>query len=681
MSAHTTHDIRNIGLVGHVGSGKTTLAERLFYEAGVSHATGDVEQGNTVCDFEPEEKERGFSLTSAIASADVDGKRVNLVDTPGSPDFIGHALSVLPAVETVATVVNAQTGIETVTRRVLRWAADRGLCRALVVNKVDAENVDLPQLVRDIQQTFGKECLPINLPSNGHTSVVDVFNQREGVADFSSVAEAHTAIVDQVVEVDDALMEKYLEQGEVSPEQLHEPFEKALREGHLIPICFVSARTGVGVAELLKLFTDLMPSPLEGNPHPFFRGEGDAAETFHATPDPEEHAIGHVFKVTADPFVGRLGIFRVHQGTVTRDSQLYIGDARKPFRVGHLLSIQGKDHPEIERAIPGDIAAVGKVEEIQRDAVVHDSPDEAHIHLRPLPLPTPIAGPALEARSRGEEQKVARALTAMEAEDPCFRVERTEATNETVIRGLGELHLQVILEKIRNRYQVEMDTREPRIAYHETITRSAEGHHRHKKQTGGAGQFGEVYLRAEPLDRGAGFEFHNAIVGGAIPTQFIPAVQKGVEQIYAEGAVAGYPMQDIRVTVYDGKYHPVDSKEVAFVAAARHAFYDAIHAAHPVLLEPIVAMEIVAPESAMGDIAADLSSRRGRIQGTDTLPGDMLSIRAAAPLAELSHYEGQLKSITAGQGTFTMELSHYEAVPPHIQQQLVERARPKDAAG
>jgi elongation factor G len=369
MPSYTTENIRNIALVGHALSGKTTLTEALLHKAGVIGSPGSVEKGDTVADFEPEEKEYQHSLAAAIVSLDHDGTHINLIDTPGYPDFIGHSLTVLPAVETAAIVISASAGIEMITQRMMERAAERKLCRLIIINKIDAPDIDLPALLAHIQESFGRECLPINLPSGGGKTVVDCFFNPSGEADFSTVAQAHTRIVEQVVEVDDELMTVYLDQGEVRPEQLHDPFEKALREGHLIPVCFVSARTGAGISELLEVFARLMPNPQEGNPEPFLKGEGAAAQEVYADPDATKHVLAHVFRVAVDPFVGKLGVFRIHQGTINKDTQLYVNDARKPFKVGHLLKLQGKEHQETDAGVPGDICAVAKVEEVQFDAV------------------------------------------------------------------------------------------------------------------------------------------------------------------------------------------------------------------------------------------------------------------------------------------------------------------------
>jgi len=676
MPKYSTQDIRNIAFVGHGGAGKTMLTEAVLHATGQIGQMGSIERGDTVCDFDPLEKHHQHSLSSAIASCDHSGKHINIIDTPGYPDFMGQALSNLPAVETVAVVINAHAGIEMVTRRMMARAAERKLCRMIIINKIDTENNDLAALVDQIRDAFGSTCLPINLPCNGGTDVIDVFGKAEGDSDFSSVEEAHTNIIDQVVEVDEDLMTKYLEQGEVSPEELHEPFEKALREGHLVPICFTSAQTGAGVKQLLDIIIKLMPNPTEGNPRPFIKGDDDSGDEFHAEPDASKHVLAHVFKVAVDPFVGKLSVFRVHQGTVTKDSQLFIGNAKKPFKVGHLFKVHGKEHKEVDAGIPGDLCAVAKVEEIHFDDVLHDSHDEDNIHLKALDFPKPMYGLAIEAKSRGDEQKINKGLAAASMEDPCFAYEQNAVTHERVIRGLGELHLRIVLEHMKERFHVEVDTHPPQIAYRETIQGKGEGHHRHKKQTGGAGQFGEVFLRIEPLERGEGFEFSNDIFGGSIPQQFIPAIEKGIRQVLLEGCIAGYPMQDIKVSIYDGKHHPVDSKEVAFIAAGKRAFIDAVKKSRPSVLEPIVDIEVTVPDGNMGDITGDLSGKRARIMGTDTVPGGMVSISAQAPLAELGQYQSQVKAVTGGLGSYTMEFSHYEPVPPNVQQQIVGKYNP-----
>ena len=679
MPNYRTKDIRNIAFVGHSGAGKTTLAEALLVKSGVKGEAGTIERGSTTMDHDPLERTYQHSLDSAIASLDYQGMHLNMIDTSGIPDFRGPTLAALAAVEMTAVVVNAHSGVELATRRLMRRAKQRRLCRMIIVNRIDGDDVDLAQVVEDLREEFGPECLPVNLPAENLTTVRDCFYHTEGETDIFSLSEAHEAIIDQVVEVNEELMEKYLEGEELSREDLHDAFEQALREGHLVPICFASAQTGAGVGELLDFFKELAPSPRDGNPPPFVKGEGDDAVKVSVSGKSSDHVVAHVFKITNDPFVGKLSIFRIYQGTITPDTQLLIGDARKPFKVGHLFKIQGGKHEETDAGIPGDICAVAKVDDVYFDAVLHDSHDADRYHLVQVDFPKPMYGLAVNTKTRGQEQKLSTALTRLQEEDPCFVVEHNQELNETVMRGLGELHMRMTLERMEERYKVEVVTRPPRIAYRETITRPAEGHYRHKKQTGGAGQFGEVFLRIRPKQRGQGFEFINEVVGGAIPYNLIPAVEKGITQIMGEGAIAGYTLQDIEVTVYDGKYHPVDSKEIAFVTAARHAFLDAISNAGPQILEPIVNIDVTVPETVMGDITGNLAGRRARISGTESLRGGLLTIRADIPLSALSDYHTELKSLTQGQGTYTMEFSHYDPVPSNVQQDLIkEYNTPKD---
>jgi elongation factor G len=668
----TTTDIRNLVLIGHAGAGKTLLAEALLHKAGATKAMGELARGTTVCDFDPLEKEFQHSLDPAVCHLDLQGRHINLIDTPGYPDLLGRSTSVLAAAETAVLVMSAVAGIEMGTRRMWEAAARQRLCRVIVINKLDTGGAGLPQLLEQLRQEFGKECLPINLPAEGGDKVIDCFFSADGPpTDFSSVKDAHRAIIEQVVEVDEQLMEKYLDDPDaVTPEQLHDTFEKALREGHLVPVCFVSAQSGAGLEALLDLAVRLLPNPQEGNPPPFMKGEGDQAEPVTVVPGPGGHAVAHVFRVSIDPYVGRLGIFRVHQGTL-RAGNLFVGDARKSIKVSHVYRLQGKETAETGSLVAGDIGAIAKIDELHYDAVLHDSHDEDHHHLRSVSLPTAMLGLALEPLKHGDEQKISDALHKLLSEDPSVRIEQNPVLNETVLYGQGEMHLRVVLEKMKRAYHAEFNTRPPRVPYRETILQKAEGHHRHKKQTGGAGQFGEVYLRVEPLPRGTGFEFVDEVVGGAIPNQFIPAVEKGVRQVLQAGAISGFPLHDVRVILYDGKTHPVDGKEVAFVSAGRKAFLDAVAKARPIVLEPIMNVMINAPAESIGDITGDLSGMRGRISNQSMLGAKQAMIEAQAPLVELRDYHHKLKSHTAGEGRFTLEFSHYEAVPPRLQNELV----------
>ena len=685
MPSYTTADIRNVLLVGHGGCGKTSLIDAMLFESKTVTRKGSVADGTSYGDYEKEEKEHKHSIYTTVLHVNHLGKRINLIDSPGSPDLIGQAISSLPAVETVACVINAQSGIEVVTRRMMEIAKDRNLPRAIIINKCDAPEVKLERLVDQIRETFGTECLPINLPTGGGKAVVECLLNTAGESDFDTVKMAHARILDQIVELDENLMEKYLGGEEPDYEALHAPFEKAMDEAHLVPILFTDAKTGMGVPELLDAIARHFPSPLEGNPRPFMYGEGEAEKPFPYNQDPSRPLLAHVFKVTTDPFVGKLAVFRVHQGKCSGQSQVFIGHSKKPVKLGHVFHLQGKEHKEADAIVAGDIGAVAKIEEIHTGDVLHDDHALDTVHLKAQSFPTPMFGLAVTPKARGDEQKISGALAKIAEEDLTFKYYTDRQTHEMVIQGLGELHLRLVLERLKNR-GLQVDTKPPKIAYRETVMMKADGHHRHKKQTGGAGQFGEVFLRIEPLESdspvrkehgGNGLEIVNEVFGGTIPGQFIPAVEKGIHDVMESGAIAGYPLQDVRVAITDGKHHPVDSKEVAFRTTGKYAFRDAITKAKPVLLEPIVNMEVTVPENQMGTITGDLSGKRGRIQGTDILPGGMAQVKAQAPLSEVMQYQSQLKSVTGGQGSFVMEFSHYEPVPPQVQQQIVSQYKPK----
>ena len=670
--------IRNVALVGASATGKTTLTEALLLRAGVLKAAGSVERGSTVSDHDPLERRVQHSLNTAVVNCLHDGTRIQLLDTPGALEFVGQSLPALEAVETAAIVVSATSGVDSTAQRMMAHAAERKLDRMVIVNRIDVPGADCAAVLAQIREVFGRECLPLNLPAGRGARVVDCFFNRTGETDFSSPEAAHQALVEQVVEVDSDFVDRYLNQGDVEATELHAPLEQALREGHLIPVCFVSAKTGAGVPELLDIITKLLPNPTEGNAPDFLDGEGADARLVHASPDASKHVLAHVFKVTIDPYVGKMGVLRVHQGTITRDSQLFVGDGRKPFKVGHLFRLQGAEHVEISRALPGDICAIAKVDALHFDAVLHDAAQDSHMHLKPLAFPVPVHGIAIEPKRHGDEQRLWDLVQRSVDEDPCLRVQQVAATHETVVYGLGELHLRMLLERLRDVHKFDVETRPPRTAYRETITAKAEGHHRHKKQTGGAGQFGEVFLRVEPLARGAGFEFVDVTKGGSIPFNFMPAVEKGVREALAAGVIAGYAVEDIRVTVHDGKSHSVDSKDIAFATAARKATWVAIMEARPIVLEPIVDVEIQAPASAMGDITGDLASRRGQVNGTEAQLGGAMIVRGQAPAAELIAYATRLNAMTSGEGHYTLAFSHYEPAPMSVQNALRKEHKPID---
>jgi len=679
MSVPEPDQIRNLCFCGQTGSGKTTLCERLLFGAGEISRQGSVEDGNTISDFTEEEQQYQHSLQPSIIHFDHEGHHVNVIDTPGMSDFIGHTIASFPAVESVVIVIDAVKGIESETRRLMRVATERNLPRVILVNKIDVAEADLESITRQIRSVFGDVCLPINLPNPDRSDVIDAFEtDSHDVTAFSSAEIAHTQIVEQVVEVDEELMERYLDAGaeKLDPIRIHEAFERALREGHLIPIVYASATTGAGIKHLLHVAASLLPSPLEGNPRPFMQGDQPLKTEFDAT----KPTIAHVFRVATDPHIGKLGIFRVHQGVVRSKSELFIDDMRKPLRVGHVMRLQGKEHKETDVIGPGEIGAVSKIEEIHFDGVLHEgATTEDPPRLLPLDLPKPMYGLAVELKSHADETKFSSAMQKLQGEDPCLVLERVAATKQTVMRGPGELHLRVVLEKLSHQYGIELETSPPKIAYKETITRQSEGHYRHKKQTGGAGQFGEVYLRVAPLpdDHEEGFEFENKTVGGSIPKQFMSSIEKGIRQVLDNGAVAGFPMTGVRVEVYDGKHHDVDSKEIAFITAGKKAFIKAVKKAGPVLLEPIVDVEVTVPGQCLGDITSDLSTRRGRVSDTQIID-DTCVIKASAPLSELQTYSTQLKSIAAGAGSFTFDYSHDEPTPPHVQEEVIAAYRPHE---
>ncbi len=670
--------IRNVTLAGHGNVGKTTLAEAILHKAGVIPRMGSIDQGNTVCDFDEIEKERKHSIDSALVHFDYNGTEINLLDAPGYPDFLGQALCGLASAETAVIVVSAAAGIEVNTRRMMLAAGDYGLARVVVINKIDSENIDLAGLVSGLQETFGKNLLPVNLPSDGGKSVVSCLSSPEGASvDFGDMEEAQLALTEAIVESDEDLMERYLGGETIGQEELLKGMKKAIASGSLVPIVFTAAREDVGITELMDLIVNACPSPAEGLIRKIITGEGEEKKEEPVEPKADGALIGQVFKIYSDPKSNiKYSIVRLLSGTLKSDTSFQINEERKNIRAGHLYQMFGNETKEAGEISAGQICALAKIDELQIGDMIHIGKPGRLIFPN---IPEPMFSLAIEPKSRGDEQKISGALTRLSEEDKTFKVARDRQTNELVISGTGDLHLRVMLQKMEKRFKLQVTTKVPKIPYRETISAPADGHYRHKKQTGGAGQFGEVYLKVEPLERDGGFEFVDEIFGGAIPGQFLPAVEKGVKDLMEEGAVAGFPMQDIRVRVYDGKHHPVDSKEIAFRIAGKLAMKDAVMKAKPALLEPIVSIEVTVPSQYVGDITGDLSGKRGRIQGQEVLPGGMTVIKALVPLAEVAQYNSQLRSVTGGQGSYTMEFSHYDIVPPNIQQEIVKQYKPKES--
>lgn len=660
--------IRNIILLGHGGAGKTSLVEAILHKTGATNRLGSVDDKTSICDYYDEEKEHQHSILSALVHTNHAGVLINVIDTPGFPDFVGPAITAIPAAETAVIVISAAAGIETNTRKMFELAAKTDMPRIIVINKMDAENVEFPELIKNIQDSFGTQCRCANLPGPNNESVIDCIENESGDSPVMDLAQAHTELIESVIEADDELMEKYLASEEISKEKISGVFVEALKAGTIIPIVFTEARKEIGVQELLDIIIRFTPSPRQARAVQLKDGEN--VKQIQA--DPAGLLAGLVFRVGFDPRSNmKYSSIRIFSGTLKSDTNLLRNDEKKGIRPGHILKSQGGENNEISEGIAGDIVTLAKIEELEVGDLVHDGKVSGKF-IMPA-VPEPMYSLALEPASRGDEQKISTALDRLCEEDPCFKISRDMQTRELVASGLGDLHLRVVLEKMQNRFKLSVNTKEPKIPYRETITAKAEGHYRHKKQTGGAGQFGEVYLRVEPAERNSdpSLEYNWDIFGGSIPGQYEPAILKGINDVMQAGFVAGFPLQDIKVSVYDGKYHPVDSKEVAFRAAGKGAFLDALEKARPVLLEPIVDMEVTVPSENVGDITGDLASRRGRISGQDILPGNLIVIKAQVPLSEVSQYNSQLKSVTGGRGSYSMTLSHYELVPPNVQQQIV----------
>jgi elongation factor G len=698
---HAVGDIRNLAFVGHGAAGKTSLADALLFKAGAVTRRGSVDDGTSYSDYDDEEHKRHFSIDTSVLHADYDGKFLEILDAPGYPDFVGAALESLNATENAVIIVNAGHGIEVNTRRMFRESTDRGLGRMIVLNKLDSDNIDFEQLLNNVQQTFGKQCVLLNAPLGAGAK----FHGVVGVIDPPSsapadcpvdLAAARTQLIDSVCECDDTLMEKYLGEGDLSAAEITSVLPRAIASGCCVPIFCTCAKKDIGVPELLAALTKYTLGP-EALPH-----VGSGKDHIPAKDDGQ--FVGQVFKTLSDKFVGNLSFVRIYGGKLVGQQKIVNLRTGKPITLGGLQIVQGKQLDPVSEAVAGDIVALAKIEDLHIGDTLAASPSSEKL---PLPrFPEPMFGLAVEPKARGDEQKISTSLHKIADEDPTFRMSRDVQTHELVITGVSQLHLDVIRNRLKKRFDLDIITHEPKIAYRETITTHAEGDHRHKKQTGGRGQFGEVHLRVYPLPREIktqaeleekfanksrfeklrhthydpdyNFAFLDHIVGGTIPTQFVPAVEKGCRELLDRGGLAGYRMQDVAVEVHFGKDHAVDSSEAAFKTAGRMAFKKAMLAARPVLLEPIVDLEVTIPSKYTGAILGDLNTKRARVDNQDSLPGDLAVIHAKVPLAEVTKYAAQLGSITQGQGAYTMSFSHYDQVPSNVQQQIVSKAKVHD---
>ena len=708
MAKYKVDDIRNIALVGHGAAGKTSLVDALLFKAKAVDRLGSVEDGTSVSDYDEEEKKRHFSIDTTLLHLEHQGKQAHLLDAPGYPEFVGAALESLHAAETALVVVSAHNGVEVNTRRMFNEAGKLNLARMIVINKVDTDNVNLETVLKQINDSLGKGCVLFNAPngvSGKFSGVASVLNPPANLPAGMpvDVPAARAKLVDAIVEADDALMEKYLSEGTVSADELSAAIPKALAAGTVIPIFFTSAKKDVGITELLDGLMMYALSPRQARHAKGVKGSGDKVQEVDIDPTESGEFVGQVFKTLTDKFVGNLSFIRVMSGKLTAEQPIVNTRTGKSSRSGGILLMQGKTQKSVPEAIAGDIVAVAKVEDLHIGDTVGASPNVPKL---PKPtFPMPMFGLAVEPKARGDEQKISGSLQKIADEDPTFKITRDAQTKEMVITGMSQLHLDVVQNRLKRRFELEIITHEPKIPYRETVTAKAEADHRHKKQSGGRGQFGEVHLRVYPLPRDIttkeeffekfanktnfeklrpdtshydpvhNFGFIDHIVGGSIPVQYIPAVEKGCKELLETGALAGYRIQDVAVEVHFGKEHPVDSSEAAFKTAGRLAFKKAFQAARPVLLEPVVEMEVTLPSKYVGAILGDLNTKRARIENQDSLAGDLAVITCLIPLAEVTRYAAQLGSITQGQGSYSMEFKHYDQVPGNVQQQIVSKAK------
>jgi elongation factor G len=690
MSKHKVEDIRNIALCGHGGSGKTTLADKLLMKTGAVAGDHSVDAGTSVLDFDAEEKAHKRTIESSICHFTHAGKRFNVIDTPGYSDFIGQTIGALRGVDTAVIVINAHSGIEVNTRRVFKEAGNAGIGRVIVINKMDEHNIDFPALIERIRDTFGTQCVLVNVPI-GHggdfKGVVSTLGHAGNAAGaLINPEEIHTSLIESIVEVDEELMAKYFEGEEPSQEQLDSLIEHAVAHGTLVPIICCSAKTGVGLPELLDMLVECCPPPNVVER----KATKDGQET-DLKADPSGPLVAQVFKTRIDPFVQKLSYLRVFSGTLKKDDNVPTTQHKKGIKLGPLLEVQGSETKPVDSASAGDIVAIAKMEDL------HTHMTLGAAEMSKIPFPTPMVGLAVSPKARNDEAKLSASLHKIVEEDSTFKLDRDPQIKELVMTGMSELHLQIIRERLHRRDKLDVETKQPKIPFRETIQTTAEGSYRHKKQSGGRGQFGEVHIRMYPYPRGMkpeewltkerfpsmkdyhldehnNFLWINSVVGGSIPSNFLPAIEKGFKERMEKGVIAGCLVQDVAVEVHFGKYHDVDSSEAAFKIAGSMCFRNVFQQARPALLEPIVKMEITVPEANVGDVYSDMSGRGGRVQGADNAGGGFQTVRAEIPLREVTTYARTISSMTGGQGSFTMDFSHYDVMPGNVQQEIISKA-------
>lgn len=679
--------IRNIAFIGHGDAGKTSIVEAMLHKAGATSRLGDVSEGSAVCDYEPDEKERKNSIDCGIVYCTWKVTQLNIIDTPGYPDFIGEAISGLNAVDGAFLAINASSGIMVNTRKIWEQAVKINIPRAIIITKLDMENIKLDELLAAVRESFGDRCLLATLPvsDSGITTgagMQKVISLTEEKPADKEAAAYYEKLLEAVVEIDDNLMNKYLDGKEITPAEFQAALKASILQAKVIPVLCTSYRKQLGVDELLDFVIKFMPSPADMPPRPALdasnapiSGTASGLAEVKVAPTEGGPLTAYAFKIVSDPFVGKISYLRIYSGVISADSSVYNVRAKKSERYGKMFKIFGKEQRPIDKTGCGDIIMIPKLEEAQIcDTLgLQNNP----VRFPEIKFPTPMVSLSVEPKSKGDEQRLSLALSKMVASDPAFKVTRDHQTNELVITGMSNLHLDIVMGRLKRKFDVQINTKQPKIPYKETVSQPAEGHHKHKKQTGGRGQYGEVYLKIEPLPRGTGFEFANELFGGSVPSQYVPAVEKGVKEVLERGVIAGYPVVDVKVIIFDGSYHEVDSSEASFKIAASKAFKTGVMAAKPSLLEPIVNIEVTVPSKYMGDITGDLNSRRGRITGMDTIAGQQI-IKATVPLGEIASYSTELRSITAGEGHYAIDFSHYDIVPFKTQEAIIAKNKPKE---